>query len=169
MDTVPTLLDEFIELFNARFAAVVDLAGGTWPEAAGMYGEYEGSEGIGVFVVKRAIDEYVFRGSRLLKGQWSLVEDRTQGTNGASYLIERNGAARREGAKYSRACQGAAAQRLGLRPEFAARRGLVRFCLHIHILQSKHLGSKRLLSVAPLSCKRRDPAPSAAGSWVEGG
>jgi hypothetical protein len=49
---------------DARFAAVIDLAGGTRPESAGMYGEDERSEGIGVFVIERTIDEYVFRGGR---------------------------------------------------------------------------------------------------------
>ena len=67
MDSVPTILDEVIEFFDARFAAVIDLAGGTWPEAAGMYGEDERSEGIGVVVIERTIDGIRLRGSGLLR------------------------------------------------------------------------------------------------------
>jgi hypothetical protein len=59
----PTILDQVIELFDARLAAIIDFAGGAWPEATGMYSEDECSEGIGIFVIEGAIDEYVYRGS----------------------------------------------------------------------------------------------------------
>jgi len=150
VDTVPTILDEVIELLNARFAAVIDFAGGTRPEPAGMYGEDERSEGVGVFVIERAIDEDVFRRSRLVRGQRSFVGGSTQGTNGASDLIERNGAALGDGAKYARPCQGAAAQRSGFLLESPARRRLVRLHLHLPTLRSNWLGGNRLSSAVSL-------------------
>jgi hypothetical protein len=157
VDAVAAFLDEGIELFDPRLAAVIELARRSRPKAARSNRENQGAEGLSVFVIEGTVDEDVFeRGG-------APPANRQSSARGLSARTTRRTSSREIEAPFA-AGFSTAAPVTGLRPSDGARldltlRATVFFfgCAFIVHMVSEYAHRCKDLSGEPL-CSRRHVA-----------